>query len=100
MSGIGPSGARVVVTGAGSGIGEATALRYARMGAASVACVDIDGVSAEATAAACGEHGAEASAHVCDVAEWSAMAALAEEIESGGPVDIAVNNAGVGVAGP
>ena len=50
-------GALALVTGAGSGIGRATALALAD-GGASVLCVDIDVVAAEKTAAACGEGGA------------------------------------------
>lgn len=48
------------VTGAGSGIGEASALRFAAEGAA-VACADIDGAAAEAVAARVAEHGGAAS---------------------------------------
>ena len=84
-------GAHAVVTGAGSGIGRATALRLARSGA-TVACVDIDADAAAATAGECG-----GTAHTCDVADAAAVHALADAI---GPVDIAVNNAGVGVGGP
>ncbi|MBJ7332643.1 MAG: SDR family NAD(P)-dependent oxidoreductase [Solirubrobacteraceae bacterium] len=101
MSGMKISGARIVITGAGSGIGEATALRCARDGAADVICVDIDGDAAEATAAACHRHGAASSSFVCDVADSAAVQELADAIEGNeGPVDILVNNAGVGVAGP
>ena len=91
---------RVVITGAGSGIGEATALRCAREGAEVVA-VDIDGERAEATAAACVEQGGLAHAEVCDVADRAAVCELADRIErEHGDVDVLVNNAGVGIAGP
>ena len=93
--------ARVVITGAGSGIGEATALRCARAGAEVIA-VDIDGTSADRTAEACISAGAtHAEARVADVADRGAVEQLARNIEDQrGPVDVLVNNAGVGVGGP
>jgi NAD(P)-dependent dehydrogenase (short-subunit alcohol dehydrogenase family) len=89
---IDPSGARVLVTGAGSGIGQATALRFAELGA-TVHCVDIvlDAVQSTADRA-----GSRATAHGCNVADRGAVFALAAEV---GPIDILVNNAGVGVGG-
>jgi 2-hydroxycyclohexanecarboxyl-CoA dehydrogenase len=90
-------GTRAVVTGAGSGIGRATAIRLASRGA-QVVCVDIDADSAAETAELCA---GRASWRRCDVSDSAAVAALAAEIESvEGPVDILVNNAGVGVGGP
>jgi NAD(P)-dependent dehydrogenase (short-subunit alcohol dehydrogenase family) len=87
-------GARVVVTGAGSGIGAATAERFAGQGSY-VVCVDINGESAAETAERCG-----GVSYVCDVADSDAVLELAAAVErEQGPVDVLVNNAGVGVGG-
>ncbi len=89
------SGTRVLVTGAGSGIGRATAIRCART-AGQVIAVDINGEAAADTAAEC-----RAVPYTCDVSDAAALAALAEQVENEhGPLDVVVNNAGVGVAGP
>ncbi len=88
------SGALAVVTGAGSGIGEATAMALAQLGTRVVA-VDVDGDRAAKTAAACGFVG-----HACDVGDWEAVAALAARVEAEhGVPDLVVNNAGVGMSG-
>ena len=84
------AGARVVITGAGGGIGRATALRCARAGAADLVCVDIDAQTAEETAAACGG----AAAYTCDVADAAAVQELADAVEADlGRLDVLVNNA-------
>jgi NAD(P)-dependent dehydrogenase (short-subunit alcohol dehydrogenase family) len=94
------AGARIVITGAGSGIGRAAAQHCARR-RASVIAVDIDGDAASTTADACGRLGAAASSYPCDVSDPEALAALAARIErEHGLVDVLVNNAGVGIAGP
>src|SRR5438034_8969490 len=59
-------GKAAIVTGGGSGIGQAIALRFAANGAA-VRIVDIDLQQAEATAKQIADAGGQATAHACDV---------------------------------
>jgi len=85
-----------VVTGAGSGIGRATAALLARHGAR-VHVADLSRPSAEATASAITAEGGEALAHEVDVADAAAVEALAASVyEAEGRVDILHNNAGIG----
>jgi NAD(P)-dependent dehydrogenase (short-subunit alcohol dehydrogenase family) len=93
----------VVVTGAGAGIGRATAERFAA-GGATVICADIDIASASETALRINqrvESGGRADAHRLDVADVAAWEAFAEAVraEHGVP-DVVVNNAGIGMGGP
>lgn len=81
----------VLVTGAGSGIGHAAALLFARDGAR-VVCADIDDAAANATAKECGD----AIACRVDVSDDSSVAAMvALAVERFGRLDAAFNNAGV-----
>src|SRR5918995_3248834 len=83
------------VTGAGSGIGRATALAFAREGA-SVAVSDISEQSARETALGIEELGGSALAVACDVTRTEDVkAALDETVETFGRLDVAFNNAGV-----
>jgi NAD(P)-dependent dehydrogenase (short-subunit alcohol dehydrogenase family) len=93
------SGKITVITGAGSGIGRATARLFARRGAR-VHVVDVNGDSATAVAAEIESAGGSAMAHVVDVADPEAVEALAREVfETDRRVDILHNNAGIGHAG-
>ena len=93
-------GKLALVTGAGSGIGRATAVELARDGAATVVLVDVDLAGAEETADAVRAAGAEAAVYQTDVSDEMAMNSLAAQVHSKhGVVDILVNNAGIGMAG-
>src|SRR3954453_12121114 len=84
------SGRVVVVTGAGRGIGAATARALAVRGAR-VAIGDIDLDAAEATAAEIG-----ALARRLDVTDRPGFTAFLDDVESElGPLDVLVNNAGI-----
>ena len=90
------SGKLAVVTGAGSGIGRATALAFAERGARVVVC-DIDLVAAERTAELAGLLGPAAHAYRVDVADGSAVEDFATQVaEAHGVPHIVVNNAGIG----
>src|SRR3954463_7072790 len=81
-----------IVTGAGSGMGEAIAQTYAREGA-KVAVLDINEQAAQKVAGAIGK---SAIAVACDVTDRSDIARAVETTAAAfGEVDILVNNAGV-----
>jgi NAD(P)-dependent dehydrogenase (short-subunit alcohol dehydrogenase family) len=88
---------RVLITGAGSGLGLALAQRYARAGAC-VACVDLLGERAEAARAALPGEGHLAL--TADVGDDASMQALHDAaIAAWGGVDVLINNAGIASAG-
>ncbi|QUC63084.1 SDR family oxidoreductase [Streptomyces sp. A2-16] len=94
-------GQLVLITGAGSGIGRATAFAFAESGARVVA-VDRDAESAARTAELSRLLGApEAWAETVDVSDEQAMEKLAAKVATEyGVVDVLVNNAGIGLGGP
>lgn len=93
-------GGRVVlVTGAGSGIGEATARRFAVDGDR-VAVADLDVVSAARVADAIRAEGGRAAAFEIDVSDATSVQAAVGAVEAElGRVEVLINNAAIGVAG-
>lgn len=92
-------GARCLVTGAGSGIGRAIAIRLAR-GGARLAAADVQAEPLAETARLIREAGGEAHplvADIADPAQVEILVASAVEVLTG--LDVLVNNAGVSSAG-
>ena len=90
------AGKVAIVTGAGAGIGAATARRFAHEGA-SVVCADLDDDAARAVCAAITAAGGTTAAcrvDIRDAAQVDAMIAFTRR--EFGPPNIAINNAGVG----
>ncbi|HEY6759287.1 MAG TPA: SDR family NAD(P)-dependent oxidoreductase [Baekduia sp.] len=93
------TGKRALVTGAASGIGLATARRFAAEGA-EVALLDRDAdglAGALDQLRAAGD--ATVSAHACDVSDEDSVAAAIDAFHAGGPIDVVVANAAVQMFG-
>jgi len=88
-----------IVTGAGSGIGKASAIRLAEEGA-TIICADINGDSANETAAQIRQLNFKADGYELDVSDSKACDLIVSKcVENFGAVDILVNNAGVNIPG-
>ncbi|MEU0210945.1 glucose 1-dehydrogenase [Streptomyces canus] len=88
-------GRGVIVTGAGSGIGRATALAFAARGAR-VLVADLNAVAAETVVKEIGEAGGTAVAVTGDLSEQTVVDQVTRTaVERFGGVDVLVNNAGI-----
>jgi NAD(P)-dependent dehydrogenase (short-subunit alcohol dehydrogenase family) len=88
-------GKTAVITGAGSGLGRAIAMRLARE-RANLHLLDIDLPAAEAVAEECRNLGVRVVAARCDVSQLGDLEAAGHDmLEQWGAIDILVNNAGI-----
>ncbi|HXU88573.1 MAG TPA: SDR family NAD(P)-dependent oxidoreductase [Methylomirabilota bacterium] len=84
-----------IVTGGGRGIGRATALELARLGA-DVVVAELDKAGAERTASEVGALGRKSLAIATDVTRRSDLTAMVERTKAAlGRIDVLVNNAGI-----
>jgi 3-oxoacyl-[acyl-carrier protein] reductase len=84
-----------IITGAGRGIGHATALKFAREGAIVIVC-DMDRTGIDQTVAAVRDAGGEAHGFVVDVTDRPSIQAMVDAVmQRYGRIDVLVNNAGI-----
>ena len=84
-----------IITGAGRGIGQATALKFVREGAKVVVC-DLTPESIADTVKMCGDAGGEAFGFAADVRDPVVLDSMVEAtVGKWGRVDVLVNNAGI-----
>ena len=90
---------RIMITGAGSGLGREIALRWAREGW-KLALSDVNEAGLAETLKLVREAGGDGFTRRCDVRDYSQLTALAQACEEKlGGIDIIVNNAGVAAGG-
>jgi len=90
---------KVLITGAGSGLGKALALRYATLGD-EVCVADLNETAAQEVAEKINADGGNAFAIVCDITkQWDVEKLALQLRERWHSLDILVNNAGVATAG-
>jgi short-subunit dehydrogenase len=86
------------ITGAGSGIGRATAIALAKRGC-HLAIADINAANLEETAALVSSYDIHCSSHLVDVSDRNAVKNFAQEtVSAHGKVNIIINNAGIALA--
>ena len=83
-----------VITGGGSGIGRAIALKFAAQGG-KIHILDLSAKDAEATCQQITAAGGTARGHCCDVTDQKQVIAKFEEIAKEGPISILAYNAGI-----
>ena len=91
-------GSIALITGAGSGIGRAIALRFASHGA-TIRVLDVNEDAASETSRLVQSKGGQASYHLCDVTKQSEVTAMFSEVARTGRIHILVNNAGISHVG-
>jgi len=84
----------VLITGAGSGIGQTAAIRFASEGA-HVVILDLDMAGAESTQSAIAEAGGTSSVYECNVASAQQVNDVVASILKENKIDILINNAGI-----
>lgn len=93
-------GKTIIITGAGSGVGRASAILFAREGG-NVVCADVNDESAKETVRLVEQAGGNALAVHCDVSsETEIVAAIETAVREYGRLDVMFNNAGIATPRP
>jgi NAD(P)-dependent dehydrogenase (short-subunit alcohol dehydrogenase family) len=87
------SNKRILITGGGSGLGAAMAMRFAELGASLVLCGRRESVLQNTAEQIRAKTGAKVEPWVCDLRQADAVEAMFEQIWSSGPLDVLINNA-------